>query len=139
MSGRGAIERYQMSRPRLLVSATLALAATAASAQITRTELVRAPLDGIVRGDGTILRVELVPGGATPPHRHPGQEYVYVLEGSIAIEPRGGAAVRLDAGQVRVNPAGEVHLVRNLSPDRPARVIVFALIPQGAPAVLPAD
>ena len=128
-----------MTIMRLLLTAALGLATTAATAQITRTELVRAPLDGIARGDGTILRVELVPGGATPPHRHPGQEYVYVLEGSIAIEPRGGAAVRLDAGQVRVNPAGEVHLVRNLSPDRPARVLVVALIPAGAPAVLPAD
>ena len=128
-----------MTIARLLLTAALGLAAAAASAQITRTELVRAPLDGIARGDGTILRVELVPGGATPPHRHPGQEYVYVLEGSIAIEPRGGAAVRLDAGQVRINPAGEVHLVRNLSPDRPARVLVVALIPQGSPAVLPAD
>ena len=116
-----------------------ALTATAATAQISRTELARAPLDGIAAGDGAILRVELPPGGASDRHRHPGQEYVYVLSGRIVIEPDGQAPVALEAGQARVNPAGEVHRVRNISPDEPARVIVVALIPAGAPAVLTAD
>ena len=57
----------------LLLLAALAPAA-AASAQISRTELVRAPLDGIARGDGAIMRVELPPRGTTDRHRHPGQE-----------------------------------------------------------------
>ena len=128
-----------MTIARLLLTTALVFAGSATAAQVTRTELGRAPLDGIASGHGTIVRVELTPGGATPLHSHPGQEYVYVLEGSIAIEPRGGMPVRLEAGQVRVNPAGEVHLVRNLSPDASARVLVVALIPAGAPAVLPAD
>ena len=122
--------------PFLLAALTLT---TVASAQITRTELVRAPLDGIARGDGAITRVELPPRGASDRHRHPGQEYVYVISGRIVIEPDGGPPVTLDAGQARVNPANEVHRVRNPSRRRAARVIVVALIPEGSRPVIPAE
>lgn len=128
-----------MSLTRLVgLAATVALASSAA-AQIRRTELVRAPLDRIEQGAGAVVRVELPPGGATDRHRHPGQEYVYVVSGSIVIEPDGAAPIALAAGQARVNPANEVHRVRNPSRRRAARVIVVALIPQGSPAVIPAE
>ena len=81
------------------------------------------------------MRVELPPGGATDRHRHPGQEYVYVVSGSIVIEPDGAAPIALAAGQAQVNPANEVHRVRNPRAAAP-RVIVVALIPQGSPAVI---
>lgn len=125
-------------RPVFLLLAALA-PATAANAQITRTELVRAPLDGIARGDGAIMRVELPPRGTTDRHRHPGQEYVYVVSGRIVIEPDGAPPVTLDAGQARINPANEVHRVRNPSRRRAARVVVVALIPEGSRAVIPAE
>ena len=124
---------------RLLIAAAILTLPSSAAAQIRRTELVRAPLDRIEAGAGAIVRVELPPGGATDRHRHPGQEYVYVVSGSIVIEPDGGAPVALAAGQARVNPANEVHRVRNPSRRRAARVIVVALIPQGSPAVIPAE
>lgn len=121
-----------------LLLAGLMLAGTGA-AQISRTELARAPLDGIARGAGAIVRVELPPRGATERHRHPGQEYVYVFSGSLIIEPDGGAPVRLEAGQARVNPANEIHRVRNPSRRRAARAVVVALVPEGSPAVIPAE
>ena len=84
-----------MKTIRLPLAVLLVAGTTAAAAQISRTELARAPLDGIQRGAGAIVRVELPPGGSTDRHRHPGQEYVYVVSGSLVIEPAGSAPVRL--------------------------------------------
>jgi quercetin dioxygenase-like cupin family protein len=128
-----------MKTIRLPLAALLVAGTTAATAQISRTELARAPLDGIARGAGAIVRVELPPGGSTDRHRHPGQEYVYVVGGSLVIEPDGSAPVRLEAGEARVNPANEVHRVRNPSRRRAALVIVVALVPEGSAAVIPAE
>jgi len=61
---------------RLLIATAILTLTSSAAAQISRTELVRAPLDGIEQGAGAVVRVELSPGGATDRHRHPGQEYV---------------------------------------------------------------
>src|SRR5215213_5788480 len=93
-----------------------ALAPHAAPAQqpgVKRTDLQRHDLS--VPGREVIqVRVELAPGVAFPKHSHPGEEIVYVLEGSLEYVVEGEPPVTLQAGDVLFIPAGTIHSARNV-------------------------
>ena len=58
--------------------------------------------------------VELAPGGSFSKHTHPGEEIIYVLEGSLEYQVEGKAPVILKAGDVLFIPAGTIHVAMNV-------------------------
>lgn len=88
--------------------------------------------------EGLVLTVTYPPGGADPVHRHDAHAFVYVLEGEIVMQVKGGPSVTLKAGQTFYEGPDDVHLVgRNASNTRPAKFVVFLVKKQGAPALTP--
>jgi quercetin dioxygenase-like cupin family protein len=86
-----------------------------------------------------MLLVEYPPGGSDPVHRHDAHAFVYVLEGSIAMQVRGGAEVMLSPGQTFYEAPGDIHTVgRNASNSRPAKFLVVLVKDTGAESFLPA-
>ena len=82
----------------------------------------------------SLITVEYPPGGSTPAHTHHAQALLYVLEGSIVMQVRGGASVTLSAGQTWYEGPNDVHVVsRNASSSRPAKYVVFMVKDKGAP------
>jgi quercetin dioxygenase-like cupin family protein len=82
--------------------------------------------------------VQHAPGGSDPIHRHNAQAFVYVLEGSIVMQVKGGKEVTLTPGQTFYEGPDDVHLVsRNASSSKPAKFIVFLVKEKGAPVVIP--
>jgi len=80
---------------------------------IKRTELQRHDLG--VRGREVIqVRVELDPGVTFGRHRHPGEEIIYVLEGSWEYQVEGEPPLTLEAGDVLFIPAGTIHAAKNV-------------------------
>jgi quercetin dioxygenase-like cupin family protein len=57
--------------------------------------------------------VELEPGVTAPAHTHPGEEIIYVIEGSWEYQVEGRPPVTLKAGEVLFIPAGTVHSAKN--------------------------
>ena len=87
-----------------------------------------------------MITVEHVPGGASAIHRHNAQAFVYVLEGSVVMQLKGGKEVTLTPGQSFYEGPDDVHLVdRNASSTKPAKFLVLLIKNKGAPAVLPAE
>lgn len=87
-----------------------------------------------------ILTVEFPPGGADPVHRHDAHGFIYVLEGSIVMQVRGGEEVTLTPGQTFYEGPDDVHTVgRNVSHTKPAKFLVFLLKKTGVEPVLPAS
>jgi quercetin dioxygenase-like cupin family protein len=81
-----------------------------------------------------MLTVEYAPGGSTPVHTHHAQALVYVIEGSIQMQVRGGTSVTLSPGQTWYEGPNDVHVVsRNASSSAPARYLVFMVKDKGAP------
>lgn len=81
-------------------------------------------------GDGSkeirLLTVEYPPGGASPPHRHNAQVFVYVLEGAVNMQVEGSPPVTLHAGETFYEGPQDVHVVSaNASQTLPARILVF--------------
>src|SRR5262245_52934135 len=103
---------------------------------------VRALISKDLAGDParelTMIAVEYPPGNVDPVHTHHAQSIVYVLEGSIVMQVRGGAPVTLVPGQTFYEGPDDVHVVgRNASQTAPARLLVFLVKDKGAPILTP--
>jgi quercetin dioxygenase-like cupin family protein len=71
-----------------------------------------------------MITVEYPPGGSSPVHRHHAQAFVYVLEGSIVMQVKGGKEVTLKPGQTFYEGPDDVHVVdRNASATMPAKML----------------
>ena len=87
-----------------------------------------------------MITVEYPPGSVDPIHRHNAQAFVYVLEGSIVMQVRGGKEVKLTPGQTFYEGPDDVHVVgRNASATEPAKFLVVLIKDKGAPVVVPAE
>ena len=102
------------------------------------TELFSKELTDFPGKEGLMITVEYPPGSVDPIHRHNAHAFVYVLEGSIVMQVRGGKEVTLTAGQTFYEGPNDVHVVgRNVSSTEPARFIVVLLKGKGAPIFTP--
>ena len=85
-----------------------------------------------------MISVEYPPGSTDPVHTHHAQALVYVLEGSIVMQVRGGAPVTLTPGQTFYEGPDDVHIVgRNTSQNAPAKFLVVLVKDKGAPILTP--
>ena len=122
----------------LLIALCLA-AATAAAQEAKVTPLMTQDLAGINGKEGTLTMVEYAPGGSDPAHRHNASVFVYVLEGAVVMQVKGGKEVTLGPGQTFYESPGDVHAVsRNASTTKPAKFLVFFVKQKGAPLTVPA-
>jgi quercetin dioxygenase-like cupin family protein len=106
--------------------------------------VVRPLLSKDLAGDSareiSMITVDYAPGGSDPVHKHHAQALVFVLEGSIVMQVRGGAPVTLTAGQTFYEGPDDVHIVgRNASRTARARFLVFLVKDKGAPILTPVD
>ena len=95
-------------------------------------------LIGVPGRELSMIAVEYPPGNSDPVHTHHAQALVYVLEGSIAMQVRGGPPVTLAPGQTFYEGPDDVHIVgRNASDTAPAKFLVFLVKDKGAPILMP--
>jgi len=94
-----------------------------------------------IPGKGMLMiTVDYPPGSVHPVHRHDAHAFVYVLQGSIVMQVRGGEEVTLVPGQTFYEGPNDVHTIgRNASTTEPAKFVVILLKKKGADVVLPAE
>jgi quercetin dioxygenase-like cupin family protein len=92
----------------------------------TRTDLQRHDLN--VPGREVLqARVDFAPGASFPSHRHPGEEIIYVLQGTLEYTVAGQPPVSLAAGDVLFVPAGVFHAARNLGTTPGSELATYVL------------
>jgi quercetin dioxygenase-like cupin family protein len=102
------------------------------------TPLLSKDLLGLPGKEISMITVEYAPGGVDPVHTHDAQAFVYVLEGSIVMQVKGGEPVTLTPGQTFYEGPDDVHIVgRNTSQTAPAKFVVFFVKDKGAPILVP--
>ena len=98
------------------------------------TELFSKDLSDFPGKEGLMITVEYPPGTVDPIHRHNAHGFIYVLEGSIVMQVRGGKEVTLTPGQTFYEGPNDIHVVgRNASKTQPAKFVVVFLKDKGAP------
>src|ERR1700754_4973575 len=80
------------------------------------------------------LRVDIDPGKIAPNHRHPGEEIIYVVEGTIEYQLEGKPPVTLKAGDVLFVPKGVIHSAKNVGQNNAAEIGTY-VVPKGKPLV----
>ncbi len=119
----------------LIAGGALALhSSQAQQAGIRRTDLQRHDL-GVPRREVVQVRVELDPGVAFGGHWHPGEEIVYVLEGSLEYQVEGERPVTLEAGDVLFIPARTIHAAKNVGQGNGAELATY-VVEKGQPLVV---
>jgi quercetin dioxygenase-like cupin family protein len=120
----------------LIVGSGLTLyVARAQQSGIKRTDLQRHDLS--VPGREVIqVRVDFAPGVVAPNHTHPGEEIIYVLEGSLEYQVEGKPPVTLHAGEVLFIPAGATHSAKNVGNDNGAELATY-VVEKGKLLVVP--
>jgi quercetin dioxygenase-like cupin family protein len=97
-------------------------------------DLMTKDLVGVPEKEVKMLTVEYVPGGASLPHRHNAQVFVYVLEGSIRMQVAGAPLVTLGPGDTFYEGPHDIHEVSaNASSTRTAKILVFMVKNKNAP------
>jgi quercetin dioxygenase-like cupin family protein len=126
---------------RLVALVLLSLMSGTAMAQEPKvTSLMSKDLTENPRKEVLMITVEHAPGGSNAVHRHNAQAFVYVLEGSVVMQLKGGQQVTLKPGQAFYEGPDDVHVVdRNASSTQPAKFLVVLIKDKGAPAVVPAE
>jgi quercetin dioxygenase-like cupin family protein len=120
-----------------LIALCLAAVATPAD-QATVIPLMTKDLIGIPGKEATMLTVEYAPGASSAEHRHNAHTFVYVLEGSVTMQVKGGKEVTLGPGQTFYESPDDIHTVsKNASGTKPAKFLVFFVKEKGAPATAP--
>jgi len=122
----------------LLIGLCLAAIAPAANdAKVT--PLMSKDLADIAGKEANMVTVEYAPGGSSAEHRHNAHTFVYVLEGSVVMQVKGGSPVTLGPGQTFYESPDDIHTVsKNASNTKPAKFLVFFVKQKGAPPTVPA-
>ncbi len=126
---------------KLVALTLLCLVAGTAMAQEPKvTPLMTKDLADYPGKEALMISVEHAPGGSSAIHRHNAHSFVYVLEGSVVMQLKGGEQVTLTPGQAFYEGPDDVHVVdRNASTTQPAKFVVVLIKNKGAPALVPAQ
>ena len=102
------------------------------------TPLISKDLVDIPGKEGLMITVQHPPGASDPVHRHNAHGFIYVLEGSIVMQVKGGKEVTLTPGRTFYEGPNDIHVVgRNASKTQPAKFVVFLVKDKGAPVLIP--
>ncbi|MFC5269872.1 cupin domain-containing protein [Adhaeribacter terreus] len=101
---------------------------------VKRTELQRHNLS--IPGREVIQsRIDFAPGEEFGNHSHPGEEIVYMIEGSLEYKVEGRLAVTLKAGDVLFIPAGVIHSAKNVGSSNGAELATY-VVEKGKPLIV---
>ncbi|HEY1262235.1 MAG TPA: cupin domain-containing protein [Terriglobales bacterium] len=128
-----------MTLTKLVFALACLMSGTLLAQEAKVTELFSKDLTNLPGKEGVMITVEYPPGNVDPIHRHNAHAFVYVLEGTIVMQVRGGKEVTLTPGQTFYEGPDDVHLVgRNASKTKAAKFVVFFVKDKGAPLLVPA-
>lgn len=99
-------------------------------------ELQRHPIPG-TELDGVTTIIEIPPGATSARHSHPGEDFGYMIEGTVELYVDGQPPMKLKAGDIFFTERGHVHNARNIG-TTVARAVDTYVIDTGKPGVTPA-
>ena len=127
-----------MTNLRLKLVLTLVIAGALFGQDAQVTPLMSKDLPEYPGKEGLMITVVYPPGASDPIHRHNAHAFVYVLEGAVVMQVKGGNEVTLTPGQTFYEGPNDIHTVgRNASSTKPAKFIVFLVKDKGTPVLVP--
>lgn len=128
-----------MLRKKIILVVLLSLITGTLMAQEAKvTSLMSKDLKDFPGKEALMITVVYPPGATDPIHRHNAHAFVYVLEGSIVMQLKGGKEVTLKPGETFYEGPDDVHIVgRSADKTKPAKFLVFLVKNKDAPVLVP--
>jgi quercetin dioxygenase-like cupin family protein len=127
-----------MTSTKLILALACLVSSTLVAQEAQVTPLMSKDLADFPGKEGLMITVVYPPGSSDPIHRHNAHAFVYVLEGSIVMQVKGGKEVTLTPGQTFYEGPNDIHTVgRNASSSKPAKFIVVLVKNKDAPVLVP--
>jgi len=127
-----------MTRKRLMLLLVLFLASSVVAQDAKVLPLMARDLAEFSGKEGLVIAVEYPPGASDPIHRHFAHAFLYVLEGAIVMQVKGGQETTLTPGMTFYEGPNDLHVVgRNLSKTEPAKFLVFLIKNKHTPVLVP--
>jgi quercetin dioxygenase-like cupin family protein len=127
-----------MTLQKLVLALACLMSSTLLAQEAKLTDLMSKDLTNLPGKEGLMMIVDYPPGSVDPIHRHNANAFIYVLEGSIVMQVRGGKEVTLTPGQTFYEGPDDVHVVgRNASKTKPAKFVLVMVKDKGAPILVP--
>src|SRR5215470_9377466 len=129
-----------MTFPKLVLALAVLMSSGLQGQEAKLTDLMSKDLTNLPGKEGLMMIVDYPPGSVDPIHRHNANAFIYVLEGSIVMQVRGGKEVTLTPGQTFYEGPDDVHVVgRNASKTKPAKFVLVMVKNKGAPVLVPTN
>src|SRR5215471_12446241 len=129
-----------MTFTKVILALACLISSTVVAQEAKVTQLMSKDLTEFPGKEGLMITVEYPPGSKDLVHRHNAHGFIYVLEGSIVMQVKGGKEVTLTPGQTFYEGPSDVHVVgRNASQTKPAKFVVFFVKDKAAPILVPAN
>jgi quercetin dioxygenase-like cupin family protein len=117
-----------------LIASGSAVATMQGQGGVKRTDLQRHDLS-IDNRETVQARIDIAPGATAPWHRHPGEEVIYVIEGTLEYQLEGKSPATFKAGEVLFIPAGVAHKAHNPGNTNGAELATY-IVEKGKPLVV---
>src|SRR5690242_12241074 len=128
-----------MTFQKLVLALACLMSSTLLAQEAKVTDLFSKDLANLPGKEGLMMIVDYPPGSIDPVHRHNANAFIYVLEGSIVMQVRGGKEVTLTPGQTFYEGPDDVHVLgRNASKTKPAKFFAFFVKNKSAAITVPA-
>ena len=128
-----------MTFTKIILALACLMSSTLVAQEAKVTQLMSKDMANLSGKEVLMVTVEYPPGSSDPIHRHNAYGFIYVLEGSIVVQVRGGKKMTLTPGQTFYEGPDDVHIIgRNASQTKPAKFVVFFVKDKGAPILVPA-
>ena len=127
-----------MKNSRFLLAPAFLIAGALIAQDAQVTQVLSKDLADFPGKEGLMITVVYPPGSSDPIHRHNAHAFVYVLEGSVVMQVKGGKEVTLTPGQTFYEGPNDIHVVgRNASTTIPAKLLVLLVKNKDAPVLIP--
>ncbi len=99
--------------------------------------LLKEKLEGVAGTEVVLSKVQIPPNTSLPKHWHPGEEFAYVLEGSVTLWQEGKSDSVLKKGEFGKVPLKQVHTA--MTGAEGVTLLVFRVHEEGKPERVKAD
>lgn len=128
----------KISMPAILACLSCLVSVPLIAQEPTVTPVMSKELADIPGKEVVVVRVDYAPGGADIVHQHNADAIVYVLEGTVVEQVKGGKPDTLTAGETFFEGPEDIHIVgKNASDTKPASILAILVKKKGAPALVP--
>lgn len=115
----------------IIVALLFVCSSNASAGKVSLETLLKTQLEGVDDTEVVVSKVRIPPNTTLPKHWHPGEEFVYILEGKVTLWQQNKENITGKSGEVVKVPLKQIHT--GITGEEGVSLLVFRVHEQGQP------